>query len=286
MSAIAPYAIVLGVIGTIGLAVIAMWERVERSLETFAGRFGVDIELAAVGMSPQRIGAILALATVVLWLGAVVLLHPDIVRAVLFVPLAFGVTAFGFRTWVKRKVTKRLKAFNDQLELVLRLVASGLRVGLSLRQALVLVIEEAPEPSRAEFARVVARTNIGVGMDVALEDLARRLPSEELQMFVDAIDVQTKTGGNLAKILDHLAATIKARRHIQRKVRSLTGEAKMSGWVIGVLPIAVGLFISITQPSMREALLTTTIGHVSLLTFFTLEVVGSLSVRAMMKLEI
>ena len=76
-------------------------------------------------------------------------------------------------------------------------------------------------------------------------------------MLVDAIDVQTQTGGNLAKILDHLAGTIKARRSIQRKVRSLTGEARMSGWVIGILPVALGAFIMTTQPQMRVAMLTT-----------------------------
>ncbi|HEV3141950.1 MAG TPA: type II secretion system F family protein, partial [Vicinamibacterales bacterium] len=268
VSTLAPYAIVLGVIGTIGLAVVAMWERVERYLETFAGSFGVDVERADLGMSPQRIGAVLAIATVVLWLAVVIAWHPDIVSAILCLPVAFGITAFGFSTWVKRKVAQRIKAFNDQLELVLRLISSGLRVGLSLRQALVLVIEESPEPSRAEFSRVVARTNIGVSLDIALDDLARRVPSEELQMFVDAIDVQTKTGGNLAKILDHLATTIKARRHIQRKVRSLTGEAKMSGWVIGILPVGVGAFIMLSQPEMRDALLTTPFGHASLLAFF------------------
>ena len=76
-------------------------------------------------------------------------------------------------------------------------------------------------------------------------------------MFVDAIDIQSKTGGNLAKILDHLANTIKARRSIQRKVRSLTGEARASGWVIAALPVGLGVFIMATQPPMREAMFTT-----------------------------
>ena len=283
---LAPYAIVLGVIGTIGLSVIATWDRVERALEKFAGGFGADIDRADLGLSAQRIGAILAVASGLLWFALIVVLHADILTAALCVPIAFATAAFGFRTWIRAKVAKRLKAFNDQFELVLRLISSGLRVGLSLRQAVALVIEESPEPARTEFARVVARASIGVPMDVALDDLVRRVPSDELQMFVDAIDIQSKTGGNLAKILDHLANTIKARRSIQRKVRSLTGEARASGWVIAALPVGLGVFIMATQPPMREAMLTTPIGHLSLITFVVLEGVGAGLVKAMMRLDV
>ncbi len=286
VAALAPYAIVLGVIGTIGLSVIATWDRVERALEKFAGGFGADIERADLGLPAQRIGAILAVAAGLLWFAMIVVLRPDILNAALYVPIAFAVVALCFRTWIRAKVAKRLKAFNDQLELVLRLISSGLRVGLSLRQALALVIDESPEPARTEFARVVARASIGVPMDVALDDLVKRVPSDELQMFVDAIDIASKTGGNLAKILEHLAGTIKARRSIQRKVRSLTGEARASGWVIAALPVGLGVFIMATQPPMREAMFTTPIGHLSLIIFVVLEVVGGALVKAMMRLDV
>ena len=156
VATLAPYAIVLGVIGTIGLSVIATWDRVERALEKFAGGFGVDIERSDLGLTAQRIGAILAVATGLLWFALIVVLRPDIVNAALYVPIAFAAVALCFRTWIRAKVAKRLKAFNDQFELVLRLIASGLRVGLSLRQAIALVIDESPEPARTEFARVVA----------------------------------------------------------------------------------------------------------------------------------
>jgi tight adherence protein B len=266
--------------------VIATWDRVERALEKFAGGFGVDIDRADLGLSTQRIGAILAVATGLLWFGLIVVLHPDILNAALYLPIAFAVVALCFRTWIRAKVAKRLKTFNEQLELVLRLISSGLRVGLSLRQALALVIDESPEPARTEFARVVARASIGVPMDVALDDLVKRVPSDELQMFVDAIDISSKTGGNLAKILEHLAGTIKARRSIQRKVRSLTGEARASGWVIAALPVGLGVFIMATQPPMREAMFTTPIGHLSLIIFVVLEVVGGGLVKAMMRLDV
>lgn len=281
-----PFAIVLGVIGTMGFAVYAAWGRIEGYLAKFVGSFAADLDRAGLRTPAERLGAIVATVTVVLWLVAVIALRPDPLRAILFIPIAFAVTALGFRFWIKRKVKKRLKAFDDQLELALRLISSGLRVGLSLRQALVLVTEELADPAQTEFNRVIARSNIGVPMDVALDDLVRRVPSEELAMMVDAIQVQSKTGGNLAKILDHLAGTIKGRRAIMRKIAALTGEATLSGWVIGLLPVGVGAFIMIAQPPMRAALVNTAIGHASIAAFVVLEVVGIGVIRAIMKMDI
>lgn len=281
-----PFAIVLGVIGTMGFAVYAGWGRIERYLAKFVGSFAVDLERAGLRIPAERLGAVVGTITVGLWLAAVIFIRPDPLRAILFVPIAFAVTALGFRFWIKRKVKKRLKAFDGQLELALRLISSGLRVGLSLRQALVLVTEELSDPAQTEFSRVIARSNIGVPMDVALDDLVRRVPSEELAMMVDAIQVQSKTGGNLGKILDHLAGTIKGRRQIVRKIAALTGEATLSGWVIGLLPVGVGAFIMIAEPPMRAALLGTGIGHLSLVVFFVLEVLGIGMIRGIMKMDI
>jgi tight adherence protein B len=281
-----PFAIVLGVIGTMALAVFAAWSRIEAYLAKFVNSFSSDIDRAGLRVSAERLGAVVATVTVVLWLLAVLVTRPDPIRAILYLPISFALVAFGFRSWIKRKVKRRLKAFDEQLELALRLISSGLRVGLSLRQALVLVTEELGDPAQTEFSRVIARSNIGVPMDVALDDLVRRVPSEELAMMVDAIQVQSKTGGNLGKILDHLAGTIKGRRQIFRKVKALTGEATLSGWVIGLLPVGVGAFIMIAQPAMRAALLTTQIGHASLVAFFVLEFVGVAVIKSMMKLDI
>jgi tight adherence protein B len=281
-----PFAIVLGVVGTMGFAVYAAWSRIEGYLAKFVNSFASDIDRAGLRIPAERLGAIVGTITVVLWLVAVIFTHPDPIRAILYIPISFAIVAFGFRSWIKGKVKRRLKAFDEQLELALRLISSGLRVGLSLRQALVLVTEELADPAQTEFSRVIARSNIGVPMDVALDDLVRRVPSEELAMMVDAIQVQSKTGGNLGKILDHLAGTIKGRRQIFRKVKALTGEATLSGWVIGLLPVGVGTFIMVAQPAMRAALLGTQIGHLSLIAFFVLEIVGVVVIRSMMKLDV
>ena len=220
------------------------------------------------------------------WLVTVALLRPGIPIAALLLPLMVGAAIMVFRTFVRSRAAKRAHEFNEQLEMVLRMMSSGLRVGLGLRQALVLVTEDVADPARVEFARAVGETNIGMTLNDALEGLGRRMPSDELRMMIDAIRVQSQTGGNLAKILDHLASTIKSRREIRRKVGTLTGEARAGAWVIGGLPIFVGGFVMLTQSVMRDAMIGTTIGHIGFALFVILEGLGVLTLRQLLQFEI
>jgi tight adherence protein B len=112
------------------------------------------------------------------------------------------------------------------------------------------------------------------------------MPSEELRMMVDAIRVQSQTGGNLAKIMDHLAGTIKGRRAVTRKIKSLTGEAVAGSWVLGALPILVGAFVMGTQPHMRDVMLNTDIGHIGLGLFVILEGLGIVCLRQLLAFEV
>ena len=145
------------------------------------------------------------------------------------------------------KVRRRLEAFVSQLELALHLMAGGLRVGLSMRQALASVVDELPDPASYEFRRVIGQTTIGVSMLDAMDDLARRMPNNETLMVARVFRVQSQTGGDLARILDQLAETIKGRRQVDRKIGTLTAEGKMSAWVLMAIPIGLGLFICTTQ---------------------------------------
>jgi len=176
-----------------------------------------DLERAAIKIHSEQIVVGILGFSISAWLMAVVILKPGIPIAALLLPIMVGAAVLIFRSFVRGRAEKRAKQFNEQLEMVLRMMSSGLRVGLGLRQALVLVTEDVADPARVEFARAVGETNIGMTLNDALEGLGRRMPSDELRMMIDAIRVQSQTGGNLAKILDHLASTIKSRREIRRK---------------------------------------------------------------------
>jgi len=181
---------------------------------------------------------------------------------------------------------RRRKAFAPQLEGALRMTAGSLRVGLSLRQAFIAVGEELDDPARTEFLRVVGRTNLGVSMLDALDEMAERMPSSELSMTVRAIRVQSQTGGDLADLLETIADTIKARRTLARKVAALTAEGRISAYVILALPVGVGIFLGITQPRMGHSLMYTFVGHMTLAAVVALETIAALIIARMLKVEL
>ncbi|MFY9738953.1 MAG: type II secretion system F family protein, partial [Candidatus Cybelea sp.] len=126
-------------------------------------------------------------------------------------------------------------------------------------------------PASYEFRRVIGQTTIGVSMLDAIDDLARRMPNNETLMVARVFRVQSQTGGDLARILDQLAETIKGRRQVYRKIGTLTAEGKMSAWVLMAIPLGLGLYLGTSQDTMGHALLYTPIGHIPLLVVAGLE---------------
>lgn len=286
MTALAPFAIGIGAAASIVLLFWSFWERLLKGLAPLAERYRTQLDQAQIRLSREELLLIMLGATVALWTLYMFIARPAFVIAALMLPGTLAIVSYLTGSWIRGRIRKRLRAFNDQLEMVLRLLSSGLRAGLSIRQAFVLVIDELAEPAKLEFRRVVAQTNIGIGVNEALEALALRMPGDELNMMVRTIRVQTSTGGDLGKILDHLAGTIKDRRQIARKVKALTSEGTASGWVIGFLPVTVGLFIVTTQPHMRQAMLYTPIGIGALMLSGLLEFVGVFLVIQIVKLDV
>ncbi len=286
MVAIAPFAIVIGAAAAAGLLFFSFWDRISGRLGRFTSFFAADLERAGIKVSSEQIVVGIGGVSLTGWIFVIMVLHPGLILAILLLGMFFGISVMGFRSWINGKVKKRTHAFNEQLEMVLRMISNGLRVGLGMRQAIVLVTEELSDPARGEFLRVFGQTNIGVSLNDALDALVGRMPSEELRMMVNAIQVQSQTGGNLAKIMDHLALTIKGRRAVQRKIKSLTGEAIAGAWVLGALPVLVGGFVMGTQADMRETMITTLPGHIGLTLFFVLEGAGIFTLCRLLSFDV
>jgi tight adherence protein B len=151
---------------------------------------------------------------------------------------------------------------------------------------LAIVIDELPDPARYEFRRVVGQANLGISVYDAMDTLAARMPSHESLMISRVFRVQSETGGDLARILDQLAETIKDRRHVGRKVSALTAEGRMSAWVLMLIPVALGAFIDLTQPQMASALFNTTIGHIVLIIIFVLEFFAFIWLRSLLRVNV
>jgi tight adherence protein B len=171
-------------------------------------------------------------------------------------PLALLIGAFiGFllpRFWLNRRKNGRLNAFNKQLPDTITLIANALRAGSSFLQAIELVVRESRPPISTEFSRVIREVNLGLPFDQALENMVRRVRSDDLELMATAISIQHQVGGNLAEILDSISYTIRERIRIKGEIRTLTAQQRLSGYVVGFLPIALAGFLFVAAPGFMD----------------------------------
>ena len=141
------------------------------------------------------------------------------------------------RIFVGRMQRQRLKKFGDQLVDMLNLMVNGLRAGFSTMQALEAVSKELPNPISSEFRRVVQEMQLGIPMETALDNLLIRIPSEDLDLVITAINVQREVGGNLAEVLETISHTIRERIRIKGEIKTLTTQVTASGRLLSFMPV-------------------------------------------------
>ncbi len=167
------------------------------------------------------------------------------------IPLSLVAAVLGFfapRWYVSYLQGKRLKAFNDQLGDIINMMVNAIRAGYSVLQAMEVVAKEMDPPASEEFDRVVKEVQLGLGLEQALDNLLRRVPSDDLDMTVTAIKVQQEVGGNLAEVLDTISFTIRERVRIKGEIRALTAQARYSGYLVSLLPVGVAILVYFINP--------------------------------------
>lgn len=168
---------------------------------------------------------------------------------ILLAPVGFLLGMMLVRSYIRIIGRRRIKKFEDQLPDTLSILASSVRGGFSLFQALQLIAREADEPSKTEFLRVIQEISLGAPMDEALERLARRIPTEDMDILVTAINLQHQTGGNLSHVLDVVAHTVRERHRVQREIRALTAQQRFSAILLGGLPFLMAAVLFIISPT-------------------------------------
>ena len=157
------------------------------------------------------------------------------------------------RMYMKRQQNKRITTFGNQLPDMLNLTVNGLRAGYSTMQALESVSKELPPPLSDEFSRVVKEMQLGIAMDDALNNMHRRIPSDDLDLIITAINVQREVGGNLAEILDMISYTIRERIKIKGEIKVLVSQVIYSGRFLALLPL---ILMGLLWFANREYLMT------------------------------
>jgi tight adherence protein B len=177
------------------------------------------------------------------------------ISGAIFVGIVFATVGwFVPRMWLGRRQSARLKAFDDQLADTIGLLSNSLRSGLSLVQAMEMISREAEPPISEEFQRVVREIGLGVSPQEALLHLVRRVASDDLELLVTAILVQFEIGGNLSRILDSIASTIRERVKLHGEIRTMSAQGRMAGYVLSGLPVAIGGLLMLIAPSYMGAL--------------------------------
>lgn len=215
--------------------------RVSRS--SFGDRIARELARADLKFKVAEYYALIFISTVVTGFLAW-LLQPSWISFVIGGIIGFFIPRF----YVKRQQAVRLNKFNDQLSDMLNLMVNGLRAGYSTMQAMEAVSRELPSPISDEFRRLVQEMQIGISMENALDNLLRRIPSDDLDFVITAINVQREVGGNLSEILDTISFTIRERVRIKGEIRVLTATVRTSGIVLSLIPVFLSLALWFISP--------------------------------------
>jgi len=216
-----------------GPSPVAEWLNVQVERSTWGGGLSRELARADVKLKPIEYIAVIILAGSLVGFLFWFFGGRSIVVSLIGVILG----ALLPRIYIRRQQVQRLNRFNDQLPDMLNLMVNGLRAGFSTIQAMEAVSRELPPPISEEFRRVVREMQIGLPMDRALANLYRRIPSDDLDLIIAAINVQREVGGNLAEILDTISYTIRERVRIKGEIRVLTAQVMYSGRFLAILPL-------------------------------------------------
>ena len=185
--------------------------------------------------------------------------------------------------WMARR---RRRAFIEQLPDVLGIIAASLLSGHGFSSALKTVAREMGEPAAGEFARVSGELGLGSTLPDALNGLSARIPVEDVRFFVAAVLLQVQVGGNLAELLRNLESTIRSRFRLMGELRAMTTQGRLSGWILGLLPIVVGLLFWLVNPEYLSVLISDPLGRKMVATGAGLQMVGFLVIKRMVSVEL
>lgn len=252
------------------------------SVMWLAHRLERVLRQAGVSWSPWGAAAYsLAAALVVLGLGA--LLAPQLWAAVLASGLLAGALPWIHVLWCRQR---RLARLEQQLPEALDLMVRALRAGHAFSASLQMVADEMPEPMAGEFRTVHEEVNYGLDMHQAFANLVERMPLTDVRYFVVAVLIQREAGGNLAELLGNLSRLVRARLRLMARVRVLSSEGRLSGWILVILPFALGGLLYAFNPQFMQPLWTDPIGVTLLQVMGGAMVIGVFLMRKIVRIRV
>ncbi|MFZ2643076.1 MAG: type II secretion system F family protein [Verrucomicrobiia bacterium] len=201
--------------------------------------------------------------------------------------LIFGAVGFMIPRWViQRMRQKRLELFNEQLVEAMQTMSNSLRAGFSVLQALDMVVKENRRPISEEFGLFLHQHRLGVKFEEAMENLSKRVGSQDLDLMVTAIEISRQTGGNLTEVFDQLAGVIRERMRVEGKIRSLTAQGRLQAVVVGFMPLLLAGAMFVISPAMMKGFVFSTAGVMIIVLALVFEICGYLIIRKIVSIDI
>jgi tight adherence protein B len=244
-------------------------------------KFRWEMEIAKVSMPPEQIIVLTVVGSFLALLLIKFLFNSLLVGVVFAVVIPLGV-----RSFLKYQLARQRRLFSEQLPDNLQVLASALRAGHSFIGALSVVVNDAPEPARSEFQRVVADEQLGVPIDEALRVVVERMDSRELEQVALVGALQRETGGNTAEVLDRVTDTIRERFELRRTVQTLTAQGRMSRWVLTFLPLFLLVAITLINPHYMSVMYDSAGGKIVLVLAGISVACGSLVIKRIVNIKV
>jgi tight adherence protein B len=285
-----------GLVALVGLMVfslcykysISMFEWIE--YQTYGTRTYIldkfeflHIEFASDKLTLWLLACSVGLGSVIfLIFGALGFWLAGIIIAIIFTFLGFKVP----KKIVDYLVERRIKAYTGQMVDALQLLSNGIRAGLSVPQACGMIVDEMPPPISQEFGIILQQNRIGVPLEECFENLAKRIPTEDNDMFVSSVNILRETGGNLAETFDTIVDVIRERVRLQQKIDTYVAQGMFQGMVIGAMPYGLGILYYLQDPDSMTPLFTTGVGILFLIVAVALDLVGFYVIMKIVNIKI
>ena len=240
------------------------------------------LEQAGMKWSTHRLVNTCLVTSVAAWALAWMLL-PDQYRRYSYLALAAGALPV---LLVIRKRNARMRRFEELFPDSLEFVARSMRAGHAFSVSLEMIHREFQEPLAGEFRRTFEEHNLGLPLDVALQKLAKRVPSLDVHFFVSAVLLQKRTGGNLAEILDKLAYVIRERFKLRGRIRAISAHGRMTGTALTCIPVGVAVIMFYVNPEYVRFFFLDDVGNIMLVVAIVLQLIGYAVMKHITKIEV
>jgi len=198
---------------------------------------------------------------------------------------------YNFKKLIPKIITnyiekQKIEKFNKQLIEAIKLVSNSLKAGASLSQGIESIINNSKSPLADEFKEVKNEIMLGISFDTALTNLSKRIKSKDLELFVTTVNIARETGGNLPEILETITQTMIERNKLQGKIKALTSQGKLSGWIVSFMPFILMLIFYFMAPELLNPMFTTFTGIIMIVFVIFMVIIGFLLINKIVNIDI